>query len=454
MGPDQENKNQQNGNLTVKILLCCEFFYPSVGGAQEVVRQLATRLARWGHDVSVATSFLANRTSDVHEGVKIISFNISGNWANGLMGEVQSYRQFMLEGRFDLVFIYAAQQWTLDAILDELPRIKARKVLVPCGYSGLPDPGYARYFARLPAVLSCFDALVYHAYDYRDHHFAKEHQLNNSFFIPNAADDIEFSSSSGADARSALELAPDEVVLLTVGSLNGAKGHLEVAEAFSKAVLLRSATLILNGNDMPPTGDNMMSNVRKLVTQMKSRGILHTARFVLGRLLHAVGLRPDYFDRLERVMKEVNGRPAAGKRIIRTNLARRELIETFLASDLFVFASIIEYSPLVLFEACAAGLPFLTVPVGNSREIVEWTQGGELCPAKVDAHGFTRVDTTELARRISDLAADPERLAALAANGRKAWRERYNWETISREYEALFARLTRPHSSTDSTHEK
>nr|WP_255493422.1 glycosyltransferase family 4 protein [Herbaspirillum sp. AP21] len=360
----------------------------------------------------------------------------------------------MLEGRFDLVFIYAAQQWTLDAILDELPRIKARKVLVPCGYSGLPDPGYARYFARLPAVLSCFDALVYHAYDYRDHHFAKEHQLNNSFFIPNAADDIEFSSSSGADARSALELAPDEVVLLTVGSLNGAKGHLEVAEAFSKAVLLRSATLILNGNDMPPTGDNMMSNVRKLVTQMKSRGILHTARFVLGRLLHAVGLRPDYFDRLERVMKEVNGRPAAGKRIIRTNLARRELIETFLASDLFVFASIIEYSPLVLFEACAAGLPFLTVPVGNSREIVEWTQGGELCPAKVDAHGFTRVDTTELARRISDLAADPERLAALAANGRKAWRERYNWETISREYEALFARLTRPHSSTDSTHEK
>lgn len=438
----------------MKILLCCEFFYPSVGGAQEVVRQLAGRLARWGHDVTVATSFLANRTSDVHEGVKIRSFNISGNWANGLAGDVQSYRQFMLEGEFDLIFIYAAQQWTLDAILDELPRVKARKVLVPCGYSGLHDPGYARYFARLPALLRCFDALVYHAYDYRDHHFAQQHQLDNSIFIPNAADDTEFSASPGADARRSLGLAPDELVLLTVGSLNGAKGHLEVAEAFSRAVLPRKATLILNGNEMPPTGDNMISNVRKLVSQLKSRGVLHTARFVAGRLLHAIGLRPGYFDRLDRVIKEVNGKPAAGKRIIRTNLPRKELIETFLASDLFVFASIIEYSPLVLFEACAAGLPFLTVPVGNAREIVEWTQAGELCPATVDAQGFTRADTAELAQCIARLAADPDRLAVLAANGKKAWLERYNWETISREYEALFARLTGLHSSTDSTHEK
>lgn len=38
----------------MKILFCVEFYYPSMGGAQEVVRQLAERMAAYGHEVCVA----------------------------------------------------------------------------------------------------------------------------------------------------------------------------------------------------------------------------------------------------------------------------------------------------------------------------------------------------------------------------------------------------------------
>ncbi|MBP0598387.1 glycosyltransferase family 4 protein [Herbaspirillum sp. LeCh32-8] len=425
----------------MKILFCCEFFHPSVGGAQEVVKQIALRLAARGHQVGVATSFLENRQSDQYRGVAIHAFNVRGNKVKGMSGEIERYRNFIRDGAYDLIFIYAAQQWTLDAILDDLPHLKTRTVLVPCGYSGLPDPAYRDYFAQLPDVLRSFDALVYHAHDYRDVRFAAQHGLDNSVFVPNGADDLEFAREGDGGFRRAQGMVDDELLLLTVGSLNGAKGHLEIAEAFARAEIAGKATLVLNGNAMPPTGDALGAGLRKLLVMLKARGAVATMRFVAGRLLHALGFRPDYWERLRRVMDAVNRRPASGKRILMIDLPRQELIGAFLEADLFVFASLIEYSPLVLFEACAAGLPFLTVPVGNSREIVEWTQGGELCPAPVDGQGFTRVDPQVLGAHIARLAADPARLAELSANGRRAWQEHYNWDTISRQYEALFSRL-------------
>ena len=55
---------------------------------------------------------------------------------------------------------------------------------------------------------------------------------------------------------------------------------------------------------------------------------------------------------------------------------QREVVEAFFAADLFLFPSLIECSPLVLFEAAAAGTPFIATDVGNSREIAEWTGAG------------------------------------------------------------------------------
>jgi glycosyltransferase involved in cell wall biosynthesis len=124
-----------------------------------------------------------------------------------------------------------------------------------------------------------------------------------------------------------------------------------------------------------------------------------------------------------------------------TDLPRAELVQAYLNSDLFVFASHVEYSPLVLYEAAAAGLPFLTVPVGNSAEIAEWTGGGVVCPAPKDERGYTKVDPAVLAENITSLAADPARLAALGQAGHRAWSERFTWDKIVDRYEAMFADL-------------
>jgi glycosyltransferase involved in cell wall biosynthesis len=123
------------------------------------------------------------------------------------------------------------------------------------------------------------------------------------------------------------------------------------------------------------------------------------------------------------------------------DLQRPELIQAYLNSDLFVLASNIEYSPLVLFEAAAAGLPFLSVPVGNAEEIARWTGAGEICPAPRDALGYTRVEPAVLARCMENLAARPEDRKACAEAGRRNWREQFTWQRIAARYEELFVRL-------------
>ena len=36
----------------MQFLFCCEFYYPSIGGVQEVMRQIAERMVLRGHQVT------------------------------------------------------------------------------------------------------------------------------------------------------------------------------------------------------------------------------------------------------------------------------------------------------------------------------------------------------------------------------------------------------------------
>jgi len=125
------------------------------------------------------------------------------------------------------------------------------------------------------------------------------------------------------------------------------------------------------------------------------------------------------------------------KRVILTDLARTELVQAFLAADLFVFASRIEYSPLVLYEAAAAGTPFLTVPVGNAPEIVRWTGAGLLCEATKDGRGYTRVDPRDLARAMAGSMSDRAMLSRMGETGRERWRKYFSWNVVAGYYEDI-----------------
>jgi glycosyltransferase involved in cell wall biosynthesis len=117
------------------------------------------------------------------------------------------------------------------------------------------------------------------------------------------------------------------------------------------------------------------------------------------------------------------------------DMPRPELVQAYMNADLFVFASHIEYSPLVLFEAAAAGTAFLSAQVGNAVEIAEWTGAGMIGPSVIDQKGYTRIDSKRFTERWVQLMNDKEGRCELGRNGKRNWAARFTWEKIVQQYE-------------------
>jgi glycosyltransferase involved in cell wall biosynthesis len=443
----------------MRILFCCEFYSPSVGGVQEVIKQLAERLVVRGHEVTVATTELPTRCFGSLNGVTIREFKISGNLMRGLEGRISAYRRYITSQPFDVIMVKAAQQWTFDALWPVLSKIKAAKVFVPCGFSGFYEPAYSEYFRQLPGILRQFDHLIFYASNYRDINFAKEHGISRYSIIPNGASEVEFSAVPDHHFRERTGIGSDDLLFLTVGSLSKMKGHLDVATAFLSAEFNgHPATLILNGNESMPVEwkstpqvlqgkckeyakvvngvyaeDGFLSASRYLLDGVLNKGGIHRGKYASPRIIHGLNFKEE----LLAVTAEIE-RQGSNKRAIVTDLPRSELVQAYMHSDLFVFASSVEYSPLVLFESAAAGTPFLSLPVGNAAEIAEWTGGGVICEGSQNERGYTKVDPRVFADLWSRLADNRPYLCQLGATGKQNWASRFTWEKITGHYESLF----------------
>jgi glycosyltransferase involved in cell wall biosynthesis len=129
------------------------------------------------------------------------------------------------------------------------------------------------------------------------------------------------------------------------------------------------------------------------------------------------------------------------KRIIITSLSREETVAAFKSADLFLFPSNLECSPIVLFEAMAAGTPFLVTNVGNSIEINEWSKGGIILSTKIDNKGFSHARIKDSTKILNELYQNSTLRKHLAEEGFTAWKNKFSWEIIAKSYEALYISL-------------
>ena len=424
-----------NDLVPMRILFACQLYPPSVGGVQEVVRQIAERLALRGHEVTVATTALPERDFEALNGVRVVGFSVTGNAVEGMDGDIAGYQRFVVTGAFDAMLVYAAQQWTFDALWPVLDSIPNATVFVPCGFSNLYEPAYASYFAEMPAVMAKFGQLVFNTTHYRDIDLARQHGLTNFCIVPNGACEDTFNVAEDPLFRDRHAIPQDSFLFLNVGSFTGQKGQAELVRAFGRMQLLpgRQATLLLNGNIVQTQESGFMALSRKLVRIVRSRGMAYALKQVLDKLIRRKASPQHLAIRINQTRTD--------RRVIVSDLDRTELIQAFMAADLFVFSSKIEYSPLVLFESAAAGTPFLSVSVGNSAEIAEWTGAGVLCPSSVDPMGYTRVSDEVLAVAMTELMSQQDLLERLGQTGHRNWADKFTWEKIAIQYEQLFKRL-------------
>jgi L-malate glycosyltransferase len=386
----------------MNILHTVEFYSPHVGGAQEVVRQVSERLAKRGHAVTVATTRLEGRSATRAGGVRVEEFDVSGNEVSGFHGETKRYQDFLINGQFDLMMNYAAQQWSADLAYAVLDRLPYRKVLAPCGFSGLYDQKYKNYFESLPKTLERYDHLVFHSGTYRDIEFARAHGMSRHSIIPNGASAEEFDATDGTFRQ--LHAIPEEMpLLLSVCNHTPAKGHGLVMEAFRQA------------NTEP------------------------AALVIIGKPIGRLSCRPICRLKGGSITLSSSGR----KRVLLLDAPRSETLAAYKAADLFLFGSRLECSPLVLFEAMAAKTPFISTDCGNAGEIAAWTGGGIIIPGSRSGHGTVTADPRDMARAVETLIHDRARRESMAQAGFNAWKERFTWDHIVDQYERLYEALVK-----------
>jgi len=116
-------------------------------------------------------------------------------------------------------------------------------------------------------------------------------------------------------------------------------------------------------------------------------------------------------------------------------------VAAYKEADIFLFPSNIECSPLVLFECMASGTPFLTTDVGNTAEIIEWSNGGMLLPTKKDKKGCSIANINGSVKILEYMCENEVKRREMGEAGFRAWRERFTWEKISFRYEQLYNEL-------------
>ncbi len=387
----------------MKIIHCVESYYPAVGGMQEVVKQLSERMAKLGHDITVMTRFHPQRNSTHLNGVKIEAFNIDGNPKVITTSEEKRYVDVLLQTDAEVVVFFAAQQWATDLPLPFLNQIKAKKVSVPTGYSGLYWPEFKDYFEKMKSYIHGYDMNVYLSDDYRDINFARENGVTKLCLIPNGAAADEFLAESSVDIRKELGIPPDHFLVLHVGSYTGWKGHRETIELFLRANTDK-ATLLMIGNNHEHFGRQYIKH--------PSLAWLKFTRTLFGR-----------------------------KRVIFTYLSRPATVAAYKQANLFLFPSNIECSPIVLFECAAAKLPFLSTDVGNSLEIARWTGGGAILPTQKDKNGFSHARIKESLNLLNQLIADKRKREQMAIKAFENWEKKYSWEKITDNYLEMYSSL-------------
>jgi len=279
--------------------------------------------------------------------------------------------------------------------------------------------------------MKLYDMNVFLSNDYWDINFARKNKVSKIMIIPNGAGEDEFLKSE-LGIRNSLGVKADDFFIVHIGSHTGVKGHKEAVEIFSQAAI-KNATFLIIGNFFPKEKARPTSFINCL------KGIVKKIIWWLigGQDKHC----PEYCHKIEKKFNSLPDHQAHNKRLIVKSLPRAEAVSALQEADLFLFPSNIECSPIVLFEAMAAHTAFLATDVGNSKEIVAWSGGGEILPTTIDKNGFSYAKIKEGAELLKILFDNRQRLNKLADNGYQAWKDRFTWEKIAKNYEGLYYKL-------------
>ena len=114
-------------------------------------------------------------------------------------------------------------------------------------------------------------------------------------------------------------------------------------------------------------------------------------------------------------------------------VSHKDLPQYLWISDVFVRPSLSEGLGNAFLEAMAAGVPVIGTKVGGIPDFLREGETGLFCEVQ---------NPKSIAEKIETLLKDKKLRLRLVENGRKLVEEKYNWDSIARQIENIFKKLT------------
>jgi glycosyltransferase involved in cell wall biosynthesis len=369
-----------------KLCIAANHSWPHCGGSEIVIRNISEAMTnKFGWETFVFSQTTQNQFK--HNNVNYIKVN---SFSHFFIDQINNIKP-------DYLFIYSDFFIHWLSILQNYNKIKCRKGISLVGMNMmLSKPNIIKMFKNNSKH---FDVIT-HSDNYQDFKNCSSLDIPVTV-IPNGVDINEFSITEN--------------------------NFREKYKIDSKYILLCVS------NFFPGKGQEYLLNILEKLKDIDFTMVFicSTVNFNLANLLR------------ETMRQKFN--KTSFKYKILLDIPREDIISAYKNSDVFIFPSQKEVAPLVILESMAAGLPWVSMPVGNISEL----QGGLLVNNfnknyqvgngfLKDAFLYNENTYNEFADNIKKILNDEDVRKKLSVEGKSLIKEKYNWNDIYIKYHNIF----------------
>lgn len=362
-----------------KIVICTNFLFPSIGGAEVVVHNIASHLAK-EHEVFVLTRRIPGRKHANSDKFKVVEY---------MPGDIQTFLGKIKSIEPNLIFIYSD---VFDFFRPLLTKSNYPLVIALCGANWLySNHTYTKILYRNINRVARF---ICHSKFDRDYKLCSAAGIKEkTSIIPNGVDTTEFDTNNLTREELALiyKLDPGKRWVLNVANFFPGKGQ-----------------------------NHLIPIVQKLGKDFEYIQVYNDIPFAIGKQLEQKWM----FDL----------RKAKVPAVCVKNAPREHVVGFFNRSNVLAFTSEKEVAPIVILEAMAAKLPWVAAEVGHVRGL----KGGRFIPAIRNRQYHCLFDEGIYELFVQAIL---DAKNSWGDNGRKQIQDELTWEKVLPQYSSLFEEI-------------
>jgi len=368
-----------------KIFIFVNHSWPHTGGCEKVVQQISESLhSKFNCECTVF--------SKSYSGNPIVQ---NGIIYRSVSPSPQKFLQEVIQGSPDHILVYGDMFIHWAFILNNLNNLKCGKTIALVGMNLMRQNGLLlQKFIKNKDQIN----VVVHSQKYIDYLMCKHYDIPVNV-IPNGITMSEFEKSS-FDFRSKYNIDKQTKIILCVSNFFPGKG-----QEFLIPII---------------------KNVQDKIKDSISIFICSQVNFPFAKILQNRFI--------------TNAKNANINFKVLEDISREEVISAFTTANVFAFPSQKEVAPLVLLEAMASKTPWISLPVGNSKEL----SGGIIIPAKeIDADEnfiYNSEIIDSFSKALINVLENKEYSERLILDGNKEAQSVFNFDIIADKYFELFTK--------------